>query len=82
MAEVLRFPRHKLHGAHCCDRSDCYPCTGGLALCVTCGGAEGSLPTDCPGERVSFDRLIAIANGRLDYRRRAGWVELTCEAVG
>lgn len=49
------------HMLHQCDGRVCrwnegYPCCycdGGLALCHTCGGAEGSLPDVCPGFRMS-----------------------------
>lgn len=30
----------------------CNICHGGLSICTICGGAEGSLTTTCPGERV------------------------------
>lgn len=70
---IIRFPAHKLH--HCepgC--TGCMFCDGGLALCVTCGGAEGSLPTDCPGEPMPELICEEVYGGAVDYRRGRGWV--------
>jgi len=39
-----------------------------LGLCRVCGGAEGTLPTDCPGRRMSAEEENAIYNGLLDFR--------------
>lgn len=50
-------------------------CDGGLAVCTTCGGGEGSLPTDCPGERMQACVEVDVYRGTLDYRRRHGWEE-------
>lgn len=76
MQGVIRFPRH--HLAHCEDSEcRCGICEGGLALCTTCGGAEGSLPTDCPGERMHELVENEVYAGNLDYRRRQGWVRLS-----
>lgn len=47
---IQYFPRHKFHR---CKEFSCAICEGGLALCVVCGGAEGSLPTECPRERMT-----------------------------
>ena len=38
-----------------------------LGLCRVCGGAEGSLPTDCPGKAISFDMLEKVAYQRIDF---------------
>ena len=38
-----------------------------LGLCKICGGAEGSMPTNCPGRRLTGDELDAIFAGRLDF---------------
>ena len=32
-----------------CDCSGCAFCDGGLASCTVCGGAEGTLTTECVG---------------------------------
>ncbi len=73
---IIPFPRHLY--AHC-TREECYGChlcAGGLAVCQTCGGAEGSLPTDCPREWMGAEREEAVYAGLLDYRRREGWITL------
>lgn len=72
MGDVIRFTGHKRHN---CDTSDrkhtdwpdtCPACI--LYLCVTCGGAEGSLPTHCPGYRISFEGQELIMAGQLDFK--------------
>lgn len=40
----------------------------GLACCVLCGGAEGSLPTECPGVVMTSEQHDEVYGGRLDYR--------------
>jgi hypothetical protein len=30
---------------------------GGLAICKVCGGGEGSLTTDCPGEKIPYEKI-------------------------
>lgn len=45
---------------------------GGMAICKVCGGAEGSLPTTCPGFRLSWAQEEAIYKGRLDFTED-GW---------
>ena len=40
----------------------------GLAHCKVCGGAEGSLPTDCPGERMTQLQEDAVYQGWLDFK--------------
>lgn len=71
---LLHFPGHKWR--RCTSRycTGCHLCHGGLALCSRCGGAEGSLPTDCPGERMSEEQDKAVYAGELDWRRETGWV--------
>lgn len=41
-----------------------------------CGGAESSLPTDCPGEKMHVVVECEVIAGMIDYRRRQGWVQL------
>ena len=60
-------------GGH--DYLSCMFCDGGLFACTVCNGAEGSLPTDCPGARMTEERADAIYAGNLDYREGRGWVE-------
>lgn len=47
---------------------------GGLAVCKVCGGGEGSLTTDCPGEKIPYDKDQAVYAGKTDYREGQGWV--------
>lgn len=51
----------------------CHICDGGLFHCTTCGGAEGSLTTECPGFKMTGDQLDEVYAGRLDFRGGA-WV--------
>lgn len=50
-------------------------CEGGLALCKVCGGAEASLPTDCPGYLMRDVVSTGVQFGELDYLWRRGWVQ-------
>jgi hypothetical protein len=86
MAKLYQFPRHLLMGVDVqCDciqatalggRTGCCPiCDGGLSLCTVCGGAEGSMPTDCPGHRMQAEVSDAVYAGEVDYDRRDGWVQ-------
>ena len=50
------------------DRDD------GLAHCKVCGGAEGSLPTDCPGQRMTEKQEDSVMFGSLDFLN-GQWVE-------
>ena len=38
-----------------------------LALCKVCGGAECTLPTNCPGRKLTSKELDLICNGELDF---------------
>jgi hypothetical protein len=51
-------------------------CDGGLALCEVCGGLEGGLPTECPGEQMSMDTQDKVHAGELDFRN-GQWVNGT-----
>lgn len=39
----------------------------GLSQCTVCGGSEGTLPTDCPGEQIAFEALERIHHGEIDF---------------
>ena len=54
--------KHKLY-----DRED------GLAHCKVCGGVEGSLPTDCPGYRMTTSEQDAVYGEKADFINGA-WV--------
>lgn len=50
----------------------------GLLHCKVCNGGEGSLPTDCPGRRMTASEEDQVYGGTLDYR--AGqWVDATSD---
>ncbi len=72
---VLPFPGHKWARCKSQTCTGCHLCHGGLGVCVTCGGAEGSLPTDCPGKLMEHDVNEAVYNGEIDYLRSRGWVK-------
>lgn len=55
---------HKLHE---CNDEDCSVCNGGLGLCTICGGAEASMPTECPGVRMTNEEQDLVQDGKLDY---------------
>jgi hypothetical protein len=77
-AIILHFHGHQR--VRCDGTSD--RCAGGYCMtcelytCSRCGGAEGTLPRDCPGERMSEDAQRDVYEGRLDFRWREGWVVL------
>jgi hypothetical protein len=50
-----------------CQANNCPICDGGLAVCTVCGGAEGSLPTDCPQQKMTWEQQEAVFQGELDY---------------
>lgn len=52
---------------------DCYSREDGLRHCKLCGGAEGSLPTHCPGKRMTDEMEQAVFAGKLDFKGGA-WV--------
>jgi hypothetical protein len=52
----------------------CNICDGGLAICVVCGGAEGSLTSHCAGERLDVAQLDRVYAGETDYKN-GKWVE-------
>jgi hypothetical protein len=58
---------HKLLRHENCADECCGICEGGLALCTVCGGAEASMPTDCPGRLLTDEEVQGILDGHLDY---------------
>lgn len=68
-ASVLRWPRHRLVSGGGNYES--------LAGCDVCGGWEGELPTDCPGEEMTSEQREAVLAGSLDYMWREGWTTET-----
>lgn len=57
-----------------CERPHCRYCEGNLAYCTVCKGAEGSLPTDCPGAAMTEAEGEAVYAGHLDWQDGKGWV--------
>lgn len=58
-----------------CHETGCMFCDGGLGHCTVCDGFEGTLPTDCPGEKMDGALQGCIYNGETDYREGRGWCE-------
>lgn len=71
---VITFPVHVPETHVGCQTVGCAICDGGLFCCVRCGGAEGSLPTDCPGEPMPEVVRDEVYRGQIDYRHEKGWV--------
>lgn len=44
-----------------------------LAICSVCGGAEGSLTTDCCGEKMGSEKEQEVYKSDLDYTDEKGW---------
>lgn len=63
------------HEATDCESDTCQFCVGGIEVCATCGGAEASLTTYCPGEKMKGQTELDVLNGRIDFDGRL-WVEL------
>ena len=55
------------HKGRSCEYG-CAICDGGLALCKVCGGAEGSLTTECCGRELTEVTLDAVYGGTLDFK--------------
>ena len=58
------------HAMGCRDNEEgrsCNICDGGLAFCKVCRGAEASLPTECPGRRMTDREEELVTSGRIDF---------------
>jgi len=44
-----------------------------LAYCEVCNGAEASLPTDCPGRKLTSKELNSIQANIIDYKQ-GSWI--------
>jgi hypothetical protein len=55
------------------NNEPCMFCDGGLGLCTVCGGAEGSLTTECMGGPVDYFTLQKVYQTNLDFIN-GGWV--------
>lgn len=56
-----------------CNEGICKFRDGGLFNCTVCDGFEGTLPTDCPGRKLTTVEADAIYAERLDYVRGRWW---------
>lgn len=63
---VVLFTRHKL------DRE--FFTKTSLGVCLTCGGAEASLPTHCPQKKMGAYLELLVSSGTADFRD-GRWVE-------
>ena len=61
----------------CSSPGSCPYCDGGLGYCTVCGGAEGTLSSECCGYNLDDYVLAAIYHGGLDYVRDK-WVVAYC----
>ena len=51
----------------------------GLQHCKVCNGGEGSLPSECPGRKMTADEGDAVMGARLNFSNRKWWVPLQAE---
>jgi hypothetical protein len=49
-----------------------------LDVCDVCGGAESSMPSNCPGFRIDADTLDMITAGKVDFVN-GRWAVLSAE---
>lgn len=47
----------------------------GLTQCELCGGAEGTLPSHCPGNRMSPSMGDLVYQGKLDFKD-GKWIDI------
>lgn len=82
---VVAFRGRSLHRDQGCtnprgpDRFDrcCARCDWGAFVCRTCGGAEGSLPTDCPRVTMTEEQEALVMSGGGDYiLAQGGWTSI------
>ena len=70
-------PRHKQvttcrrGGGPVSKMCSCEHCS--LTVCEVCGGAEGTLTTDCPGKKIETERQQEIYETNRDYTDERGW---------
>lgn len=65
-----------LHEARESGKHLLYDREDGLSHCKVCGGAESSLPKDCPGRKLTDEEESKISHGTLDYYS-GHWVEIS-----
>lgn len=50
-----------------CQTQYCPICEGGLGVCSVCGCIEGATTSECPGEKLTADRIDEIYVGTWDF---------------
>ena len=63
MKHILYETKDKDKPSSICDRNGEVV----LALCKVCGGAEASLPTNCPGRKLTWNEMEMITAGKLNF---------------
>ena len=66
---------HKFEKHTNCEKARCIICDGDLAFCTVCNGAEGSLPTECPGIKMTSEQQDRVYHAEIDFRQ-GKWNEL------
>jgi len=69
----MKHIKYECRGHH--EYGGCQFCDGGLFACTICRGMEGSLPTDCPGVKMTQEQQDQVYAGQIDYREERGWVK-------
>lgn len=59
--------KHKLHPQEPCTAENCNICDGGLAYCEVCHGAEGAMPTECPGTVMTMEQSDDVYANKIDF---------------
>lgn len=81
MGDLVLLGKHRLFRCEPeqdqCMEGRCMFCDGGLAMCTVCHGAEGTLPTDCPGVPMTGEQEQAVWRQEMDFHRRHGWLHGT-----
>lgn len=57
-----------------CRNIHCNICEGGLFSCSICGGTEVTLPTECPGGRMTADEQDGVGAGQMDFKKGHWWL--------
>lgn len=57
----------------CNENPHCNICVGDLAYCKICNGSEGTIPTECPGRKMTSSEQEEIYAGQLDFFNNAWW---------
>ena len=59
----------------------CNICDGGLFICAVCGGAEGTLTTDCPGNKLDEETQTRIYVGHIDFKDGVWITKKECSEI-